>query len=247
MSESMNRQLLRLSSLLQLEQQARRCGRDELPFAMVNETASVVPYRQAVLWQMRRREGRVLAVPGAAVPAADGPFLTWMTRLLRRIGTGPKAREIHLVTAADLGDDPDLAAAWGDWLPAEALWVPLIGPAGDLMGGLLLTRAERWTEADAHLFGYLGETYAHAWATKHLPAPVGASLGEPRPAVAQRGARRRTAGQLGVPARASVRAGSGGGGGTCADTGAGAHRGRRGQGPCPAQRASHRRPAPAFA
>ena len=51
MSTPLNLQLLRLSTLLQLEQRARQAGAAELRFLMVNDTATVVPYQQAALWQ----------------------------------------------------------------------------------------------------------------------------------------------------------------------------------------------------
>src|SRR3712207_5366708 len=149
MSESLNRQLLRMTTLLQLEQRARRAARDELAFLMVNETAALVPYHQAVLWQCGRKgKGRVAAVSGLAVPDRDGPYLLWLRRVLRTVAGGPNARTIHALTAEDLtvAGEVDPAAGWRDWLPAHALWVPLIGPLGDLPGGMLLVRQDPWSE-----------------------------------------------------------------------------------------------------
>lgn len=168
MSESLNRNLLRLTTLLQLEQRARRAAPDELAFVMVNETAGLLPYRQAVLWQCGRRggDGRVLAVSGVADPDGDGPYLAWLRRLLRRVARGPRARTIHAFGRADVAEDPDLDSGWRDWLPDAALWVPLTDPAGRLGGGLLFLRGEAWGEAEQHLFGYLGEAYGHAWAAR---------------------------------------------------------------------------------
>ncbi|HEV7370293.1 efflux RND transporter periplasmic adaptor subunit [Arenibaculum sp.] len=167
MSESLNRNLLRLTTLLQLEQRARRAAPDELAFVMVNETAGLLPYRQAVLWRCARRgDGRVLAVSGVADPDGDGPYLAWLRRLLRRVAGGPRAQAIHAFGRQDVADDPDLDAGWREWLPDAALWVPLADPAGRLGGGLLFVRGEPWGEAEQHLFGYLGEAYGHAWAAR---------------------------------------------------------------------------------
>lgn len=168
MSDGLNRQLLRLGTLMQLERRARRCTREELPFILVNETATLVPYRQAILWQTDGRGGgRVAASSGLAVFDAAGPYMTWIARAMRVLAApvrpegqgGPR-----IVAPADLPDD--LAAEWTQWLPRSALWVPLAGPGGILLGGLLLAREEPWSEADTHLFDYLGEAYAHAWIGK---------------------------------------------------------------------------------
>jgi len=170
MSAALNRQLLRLTALLQLEQRARRAARDELGFVMVNETASAIPYQQAVLWQWDGRgAGRVAAVSGVAVPDTRGPYLTWLARVLTAVAHDGAAGAIHPFTATDLPEA--LRAGWEEWLPAHALWVPLTGLHGDLPGALLLVRAEPWSDADRHVLTYLAEAYAHAWVLAQVRRP----------------------------------------------------------------------------
>jgi HlyD family secretion protein len=167
MNEGQNRQLLRLTTLLQLERRARRAALPELPFLLVNETSTLLLYRQALLWQAGRRGGKVVAASGVAVHDPEGPYLSWVSKVMDRVAAGPDARRIHAFGREALGDgvgDADaLARDWQEWLPREALWVPL--PASDdrLAGALLLVRDEPWTEAEEHLLSYLGEAYAHAW------------------------------------------------------------------------------------
>jgi hypothetical protein len=167
MSEGLNKQLLRMATLLQLEQRARRAAPVELPFVMVNETASLLLYRQAILWQAAKRGGgRVTAASGVAVHDPDGPYLSWLGKLLARVARGPDARRIHAFGPDAVGD-ADLARDWSEWLPREALWVPLLAPGDVLLGALLLVRDEPWTEAEEHLLAYLGEAYGHAWVLGH--------------------------------------------------------------------------------
>jgi len=166
MSESLNRQLLRITTLLQLEQRARRAATlEELGFAIVNETHALVAYRQAVLWTPGPRGGRIQAVSGIAVPDHDGPYLAWLRRLMTAAFARPEGRKTGLLTAADLPADAgqDWAAGWAEWLPAHVLWVPLPGPDGQQPAVLLLARAEPWTDFDRHLWEYLGEAYGFAW------------------------------------------------------------------------------------
>ncbi|WP_207482357.1 efflux RND transporter periplasmic adaptor subunit [Arenibaculum pallidiluteum] len=168
MSESLNRQLLRLSTLLQLEHRARGSTADTLPFLIVNETASVLPYRQAVLWQAaERRGGRIVATSGVALHDPDGPYLRWLSQLFAVVSRTAEAGRIHAIAADALTDHPGIAREWADWLPRQALWVPMVAPGGIVVGALLLVRDEPWTEADEHVLEYLCGAYAHSWILAH--------------------------------------------------------------------------------
>ncbi|HYH39680.1 MAG TPA: HlyD family efflux transporter periplasmic adaptor subunit [Azospirillum sp.] len=170
MSSALNLQLMRMATLLQLEQRARRASRAELGFVMVNETAQLLSYHQAVFWEWDGRgAGRVAAVSGVTAPDPAGPFPTWLKGLLTERSRAPGAATLHALTAADAG--PAMAEGWAEWLPPHALWVPLCAPDGGLVGALLLTRQEPWAEADRHLMSYLGEAYAHALVLSAMRRP----------------------------------------------------------------------------
>jgi len=162
-SEGLNRQLLRMGALLQLEQRVRSCSPVELPFVMVNETTTVIPYHQAVLWRALGRKGRVVAVSGLSALAEDGPYLTWLSALLRRVAAGPEGRRIGPVDRTAAGGDRALEAGWSEWMPHHAIWVPLAAGDGPPLGGLLLSRADPWGEAEAHLLDHLAGAFAQAW------------------------------------------------------------------------------------
>jgi hypothetical protein len=80
MSDRLNHQLLRLTLLLQLERRARQAPSDELPFVIVNETAELLPYRQAVLWQ--KAPAKLQAASGIAKPEKNSPYALWLKPVL---------------------------------------------------------------------------------------------------------------------------------------------------------------------
>jgi len=127
----------------------------ELAFIAVNETAGLVPYRQAVLWE----KGRGLtAVSGVSEPEADAPFTLFLDRLFRHVAVeGPVPPE---VVPADLLDE------WSDWLPGHGFRLFL--PKAD--AALLLARDEGWTEQDAALLAELAHAYDHALAALRRPS-----------------------------------------------------------------------------
>ncbi|SJM93246.1 conserved hypothetical protein [Crenothrix polyspora] len=159
MSDRLNHQLLRLTLLLQLERRARQAPSDELPFVIVNETAELLPYRQAVLWQ--KAPAKLQAASGIAKPEKNSPYALWLKPVLQYVTRDPRAASVMAFSAEDVPEE--LAKDWYEWLPDHALWIPLLTPATSKYG-LVLFRDNAWTEAEIQLVGYLAETYGHALA-----------------------------------------------------------------------------------
>ncbi|MCM8738752.1 HlyD family efflux transporter periplasmic adaptor subunit [Azospirillum sp. A1-3] len=157
----LNRQLLRVSAMLQVQKRARHAGKSELPFVMVNETASVLPYQQAALWQ-GGPTGSLVALSGVSVPDLTGAYASWVTRLLAHLAGAATAGPIEGATLP-----PDLRSGWSEHLSANAFWLPLAWAGRGTLGGLLLARTEPWSDADAHLLDHIGDAYAHAWLAAH--------------------------------------------------------------------------------
>ncbi|RAU20115.1 hypothetical protein CU669_20085 [Paramagnetospirillum kuznetsovii] len=153
-----------LISLLGLEEHARRAATArELAFVMVNDTRQVIQYRQAALIT---EDCRVQAVSGVAEVEGNAPFTLWLQRICRRFDfDAPRAIGPDDVLAAD-------AAEWSEWLPLQALWLPLPGRDGKRQGGLLLARDEAWDEGEIALAAHAVGTFAHAWAALHRPSPL---------------------------------------------------------------------------
>ncbi|CAK0764613.1 HlyD family efflux transporter periplasmic adaptor subunit [uncultured Gammaproteobacteria bacterium] len=146
-----------LPILLGLEQRARRARTlDELQFVMVNETVSLVRYRQGVLWHSVEN---VVAVSGVAGVETDAPFTQWLNRLLGREAEGLTApRRL----APESQPEPE-RIAWTEWLPGHLLLMPLVTPDGTRLGLLALARDEPWSEAETLFLADLCEGYAFAW------------------------------------------------------------------------------------
>jgi multidrug efflux pump subunit AcrA (membrane-fusion protein) len=153
-----------LVTLLQLGRRVRSADSIEaLRFILVNESRQLFEYRQAALWL----NGAVAAVSGVPQVEANAPYVQWLNdvcRALDRAGTVSRA-----VTAADLS--AVLAESWAEWLPAQALWIPLIHN-GRQHGALLLAGDELAHERVMSLAAEIGSLYAHALASFALRQPI---------------------------------------------------------------------------
>lgn len=162
MSEQRNKQLLQLTLLLQLESRARLAPADELPYILVNETADLVPYRQALLWRLDT--AKIKAASGVAIPEKNSPYALWLNPVLQHIARP----DIAVFTAADC--PPELAGDWAEWLPEQGLWLPLNAPSG-VKYALVLFREDEWKDGEIHLLSYLAEAYGHAFALTQAAQP----------------------------------------------------------------------------
>lgn len=124
----------------------------ELRFIAVNETHALTPYRQAALWL---EQGNELTLSGVVSPEANAPYTQWLQRVFRSLASRPAEGPIA-ITAESL--EPQDAAEWQEWLPAQAVWAPLRSAAGPI-GGLIFARDEPWTPFD---FQLLAE-WTHIW------------------------------------------------------------------------------------
>ncbi len=167
MSDRFNQQLIRLTLLLQLERRARQASVKELPYVLVNETAELIPYRQAILWNNQLVS--IDAVSGVAKPEQNSPYALWLKSVLKHLATNANNREIRPFDVNDL--PAELGKDWFEWLPEHALWLPLSAPSGNQYI-LVLCRDENWSEPEIHLFSYLADAYGHALALAEAASPA---------------------------------------------------------------------------
>ncbi len=175
-----------LATLVHLGRRARQAqDKAELCFIAVNETHMLAPYRQAALWLV---DQGVVALSGVVSVEANAPYVQWLGGVLRHLAAGGLAGEPRVVRPEDLREAD--VAEWGDWLPPEALWLPLSPVGRHFAGGaLLLVRDEPWTPGEAGLLGEWAPQWAQSCALherhplRHLWSVFGSTSGQadPRP------------------------------------------------------------------
>lgn len=154
-----SRQILGLSRLIQLEGELRAAeGPRAIDFMAVNDAHRVVGYDHALIF--RTRSGAVTAVSGGLIADRHAPQIVWFGRLARHLlaGAGKGA-------AVDIAVDAlpaSLAAGCSKWIPGAALWVPLLAPRGVAEGGLIMLRAEPFSDAERRILARVGGAVGHA-------------------------------------------------------------------------------------
>jgi multidrug resistance efflux pump len=151
-----------LLTLIQFARRVREADTiEELAFIAVNETHSLLEYRQAALWLADDVRG-VISVSGVAQLDTSAPYIQWLNRLFRSqraTGVEPK----HLCSsdiAADIGEE------WGQWLPRTAWVIPLVRQGSDtnpvVYGALLLARDQNWQADENELGSEVGRILGHS-------------------------------------------------------------------------------------
>jgi hypothetical protein len=163
-------QLFGLSTLVQLGKRARHAATaQELAFIMVNESHTLIPYRQAALWQSESvGPGGVVAISGATIVERNVPFVLWLRRTVASLASATRELTPRRIEATDFAGA--LGAEWNEWLPSHGLWLPLGIDATRIFGGLFLAREQPWGDGEVHLLQELCDGYADAWA-KFLERP----------------------------------------------------------------------------
>ncbi|MCF7966486.1 MAG: efflux RND transporter periplasmic adaptor subunit [Methylobacter tundripaludum] len=154
------RQLAALATLLQLEKTFRNADTSEaLAYTLVNDSRSLIEYRQAALWQIN--ESQVIAVSGLAVIDTNAPYISWLKQVFKQLSADASGA-IRRLAAEDL--EGDCADEWRQWLPAHAVWLPVSAYGATPQAGLLLARESDWTDGELYLLEHVADTFGHAWA-----------------------------------------------------------------------------------
>lgn len=163
------RQLIGLSTLLHLENQARNAKTaGELAFIMVNDTLRLLDYRQAVLCRNKTGEKiEIDAVSGVDKPGKNAPYVIWLRSFFKHVLTDKEidGKKIQEISGEHLPGR--LKKGWNEWGCSKGIWCPLISPGNDpdneWLGSLWLIRETKWQESEKALLSQLTGAYAHAW------------------------------------------------------------------------------------
>lgn len=140
----------------------------ELQFLICNDTRSLLPFRQAMLFRQDVRGAwRLVCHSGLSLVDEASPYKLWLEALIAwQAGRAAGAIEAQQLPET-LRDD------WQEWLPAGVLALPLAGPQDGVVAWWLLARDDPWLwpapvgEASAWL-EELSRVYGHAvWAWSH--------------------------------------------------------------------------------
>jgi hypothetical protein len=165
-----------LIALLELAQRARAAASgNELAFLAVNDSRALAPYRQAALWF---RGSGVHTLSGVVAVESNAPYAQWLDQLCRTLAAQHDADTPLAIDPATL--PPAITAAWDDWLPARAVWLPLRAvqaaarPSGDsapgaASGGLLLAGDSAPAPKELALLAEWMDIWQHAWRAAHPP------------------------------------------------------------------------------
>lgn len=143
----------------------------EMIFVAVNDGFGVLRYDQAILWQYSARSRvSIEAVSGLVELSADSPYLHWLEQAIAHF----VAEQREPATAVSLGDLPlALAEPGGDWVHDQLLHCVMTKPAGAVIGGMLFTRSEPFTERDLWLAQWMGAATGFClWAWQQDYRPV---------------------------------------------------------------------------
>lgn len=155
--------LLSLSMLLQLEHEARHAEtQKELAFLFVNDTRQLLAYRQAFFWRwddFGRKQIELASNVSEVDPHAQ--FTRWMLDVIEW-QYEKNGGAMAVFTNMDLPQE--LREHWEESLAPYVLSVPLKGPEGADIGGLVLAAEIPWNQAHMTLAERMADAYAHAWA-----------------------------------------------------------------------------------
>ena len=156
-------QLAGLALMLQLEKQIRHAkDAAEFGFLVVNETRRLLRYDQALLWRRSGWSAKIIAVSGVDRPNDKAPYILWVQKICKYFSGHDSFQSPCLIVEEQV--PKRLRDGWRKWMGGEAVWCPLSGGDGAVLGGLLLTRADsRWQDVELALLGQLADSYGHAW------------------------------------------------------------------------------------
>ena len=151
-----------LLALLNIEAEARNVGSlGELHFLIAGETRKLTRARQVFVFLAQHKSSMILEVI-SGMPAVDrsSPLVLTFEALIGRLGTDQDlAKPQEFEFGAYCGSGNDAAASYPF---TSLLWLPFLSRSGAVMGGMLLTREQPWTEADVVVGTRLSQTFAHA-------------------------------------------------------------------------------------
>jgi multidrug resistance efflux pump len=150
--------------LLELEAEIRQQRTEkELVFHLLNESKSILPFRQAFAFERRvaAQPFKVIGVSSLAAVDRNVPLMRWVERTLDARPDVRTSADIQTFGRSAFGGAEEQEAT--SYPFDHALWLPLRAKEGEPLAGVLLFASEPWTEGQQKIAQRLGATYSHAW------------------------------------------------------------------------------------
>jgi multidrug efflux pump subunit AcrA (membrane-fusion protein) len=155
---------LQSSALIQLARRARLAKNAEtLGFVIVNESITLLNFRQSALWFPA---SGVVAVSGIPQVERDAPYTQWLTVVCKFLYSQFKedGAPVTLNANALPAEFPvGTAADWNDWWPSHAMALPLVDANLRPLGLWLISSEADWSAAEVAIAKELAGIYSHAW------------------------------------------------------------------------------------
>ncbi|MFK7840319.1 MAG: efflux RND transporter periplasmic adaptor subunit [Bdellovibrionales bacterium] len=149
-SKSNDTQQFVLLELLNFYERIRTATLQELRYISVNEVHNLVPYDQAVLWEVQGNNPVITALSGVAETDEHGEYIgvlkTLQTQLLKNTKT-----KLTLYAANDF-EDNDLKTLWKKHLPDHVIIGHITNQNDQKIGMIMLARKLPWSENETPLF-----------------------------------------------------------------------------------------------
>lgn len=142
-------------------------SKDSLIFIVLNETAKVIPYDRAMLWDLRSEKPVLLGVSGHAHVKGDTDVAKSVQELIKDI---PNPDQVQLVSSETLQTKGADFTRWQhEGTKSAVLWVPII-VEGKLQLGLWVERwnDRAWADQEFKLFAHISRGFAAAF-SRFLP------------------------------------------------------------------------------
>lgn len=150
-----------MAALLHLEQRALNAkNAGDLGFIVVNETLSLVPFRQAAFFVSAMKKLTLTTASGLASVAEDSPFAVWLGRFAASVPAPPASagscQRLDISQA-----QPEFAEGWQEWLPDYLITARLVTPSANEVGLLIYARETPWQEDELALLDRVHLTYGY--------------------------------------------------------------------------------------
>lgn len=149
-----------LDALLNLDlRSVKAVNPADLAFIIVNETITLVPYRQAAFFMVSADgEFELATASGLVSVAEDSPYAIWISSFVKTFPRMlPKEAGCHKL---DFSEAPEeFKDGWEEWLPEHLLIAQLFDQTGTQLGMVMYAREEPWLPHELEKLEHIHQIY----------------------------------------------------------------------------------------